>query len=477
MSLPSRIAIASLLVLQLLVSSVRADAISAERRRREAVEAEEIIKGTHLFTNNRGMHIVPGIFDLYELVAKPEIPVNLTQGVRYLAGFNMDGRKAIGLYNVTVKDTRVGVLGCVGCHSGRAAGRFYVGLGNKNIDVGMVGRLAQKVQKPYMWTRHLRPAYQRDLIDQAMGFTKILANPNWMNLTQGLVPVSNVWQWFYNNAGLPPPEHPNRGAVKPAHLWGYKEKRAAGLFSDGFGDGSKAGWAAAVEITAGQTPEVVMGYYHKLEALEHEFEKLLPPAYPFEIDKRRAAKGEEIFVQTCSGCHGTYERDSDGFPIFKRPQHIPIAEVGTDHDRLDTVTDTFRKLVKNNPLKEILRPLDQGGTGYFAPRLDGIWARFGYLHNAAVPNVASLLTPPEQRPTVWSLHDAGEGYRFDPSRLGMTTPVKGSTEEKTLLEQGKAGKRDVYWTGRIGQSNQGHPFGTDLPAEDKAAIIEYLKTL
>lgn len=466
----------SVLVLSTLVSAVHADAVSAARRRQEAIEAEQVILGTHLFTQNRGMHIVPGIFDLYELIARPEIPVNLTQGVRDIAGFNMIGRKAVGLYNVQVKDTRVGVLGCVGCHSGRAAGRFFVGANNKKIDVGTVGRLAQKVQKPYMWTRHLRPEYQRDLIDQAMGFTKILANPNWMNLTQGLVPVSNVWQWFYTQQGLTPPEKPNRGQVKPAHLWGYKEKRAAGLFSDGFGDGEKAGWAAAVEITAGQTPEVVRGYYHKIEELEHQFEKLLPPPYPFKVNDVLAAKGKEVFVQTCSGCHGTYERDEDGFPIFKKPIHIPVTEVGTDTDRLDTVTDEFRALVKKSPLNDIIR-ITNLGRGYFAPRLEGIWSRFGYLHNAAIPNVASLLTPPDQRPTVWSLHDAGELYRFDQSRLGLTTPVPGTTDHAKLLQQGKDGKRDVYYTGRVGHSNQGHPFGTDLPAEDKLALIEYLKTL
>lgn len=471
-----RSAIATVLLLTLVAAGARADAASAAQRRRDALEAEQVILGTHLFTNNRGMHIVPGIFDLLELIAQPEVPVNLTQGVRYIAGFNMIGRRPVGLFNVQVKDTRVGVLGCAGCHSGRAAGRLYVGLNNKNIDVGMVGRLAQRVQKPYMWTRHLRPAYQRDLIDQAMGFTAILANPNWMNFTQGLVPVSNVWQWFYKSAGLEPLEKPPRGAVKPAHLWGYKEKRTAGLFSDGFGDGTRAGWAAAVEITAGQTPETVHAYYPKLEELEHEFEKLLPPPYPFAIDARRAAQGKGVFAQTCSGCHGTYERDSDGFPIFKRPNHIPIGVVGTDADRLDTVTPEFRRLVAISPLKDILKATDLG-RGYFAPRLDGIWARFGYLHNASVPNVASLLTPPGQRPRVWSLHDAGEGYRFDPSRLGLTIPRPGSAEEASLLREAQKGKRDIYWTGRIGQSSQGHPFGTDLEPADKAAIIEYLKTL
>jgi hypothetical protein len=32
-------------------------------------------------------------------------------------------------------------------------------------------------------------------------------------------------------------------------------------------------------------------------------------------------------------------------------------------------------------------------------------------------------------------------------------------------------------TAERGNGNGGHPFGTELPAEDKDALIEYLKTL
>lgn len=467
-----RLALAGAL-LACLVSDGLADAAA---RRKEALEAEQVILQTHLFTDGRGMHIVPGIFNLYELVQKPEIPVDMTWGVKYLLGFNMQGRRAIGLFNIDVQGSKVGVLGCVGCHGGRAAGRFFVGLGNKNIDVGMVGRVAQKFSKPYHWTRHLRPLHEQKLIDQAMGFTRILANPNWMNLSQGMVPVSNVWQWFYRQAGLPAPEHPARGAVKVAHLWGYAEKRKAGLFSDGFGDGTHAGWAAAVEMTAGQLPGTIRGYYHRLEALEKLFEKLLPPPYPFAIDLARADQGRAVFAQNCAACHGTYRKDADGMNVFEKPVHVPLEVVGTDPDRVDTVTPQFRELVKNNPLNDLLKPTGHG-RGYFAPRLDGIWARFPYLHNTSVPNVWALLTPPDRRPRAWSLEDAGEAYRFDPSRLGLTLPVAGSGDAGRLLDQAKKGARDVFWVERIGHSNQGHPFGTALSDADKRALIEYLKTL
>ena len=98
--------------------------------------------------------------------------------------------------------------------------------------------------------------------------------------------------------------------------------------------------------------------------------------------------------------------------------------------------------------------------GYFAPRLDGIWCRFPFLHNGLVPNIAALLTPPEERPSVFSLKDAGERGRFDEERLGLTLPDERAAER--LLKRGKNGDRVVYDTRRIGQSNTGHNFGVRL---------------
>lgn len=467
---------AAALLAGLLTAGVLHAATAGADRRREARDAAQVILDTHLFTDGRGIHIVPRIFTFYERIAGSEIPEELIPGLEYRFGFNMDGRRAIGLFGLNVQGSKVGVLGCVGCHSGRAAGKLYVGLGNKNMDTGMVGRLVQKFAKPYQWTRHLRPEHEQRLIDQAMTFTQVLADPRLINHTQGLVPVTLVWQWFYRQGGVPLPEKPLRGQVKIAHWWGYGEKRKVGLFSDGLGDGTKAGWAAAVELSAGQHAETVRQYYPRLEALEHLIEKLLPPAYPYEIDHPRAARGQEIFVETCSRCHGTYQRDAEGLPIYEAPRHVPLSVVGTDPDRTRSASPLFRQLVAWSPLSDLMGATDHP-EGYFSPRLNGIWARFPYLHNNSVPSVRALLTPPEQRPGVWSLKDAGETSRFDPLRLGLTTPRPGSADEQRLLRRAQKGARDVYWTSREGHSNQGHPFGTTLPDADKSALIEYLKTL
>jgi hypothetical protein len=115
--------------------------------------------------------------------------------------------------------------------------------------------------------------------------------------------------------------------------------------------------------------------------------------------------------------------------------------------------------------------------GYFAPRLEGVWARFPYFHNGSVPTLAAVLTPAIERPRYWSLLDAGEAERFDAAAVGLTLPRAGSAEETKLGSEAAAGSRDVYFVDRLGHANRGHEFGTELSDAEKSALIEYLKTL
>jgi hypothetical protein len=172
-----------------------------------------------------------------------------------------------------------------------------------------------------------------------------------------------------------------------------------------------------------------------------------------------------VFEKTCQCCHGSYERDRQGLPIYRAPKWIPEEVVGTDPDRLDGNDEHFRHLVAVSPLNDLMKATDHG-RGYFAPRLAGIWSRFPYLHNASVPSLAAMLTPPEARPCVFSLEDAGEAWRFDCANVGLTLAPQGSLEERTLLWRAMRGARNVYWASRVGHAHVGHPFGTDLSAPE-----------
>jgi hypothetical protein len=100
--------------------------------------------------------------------------------------------------------------------------------------------------------------------------------------------------------------------------------------------------------------------------------------------------------------------------------------------------------------------------GYANHPLDGIWARAPYLHNGSVPTLRDLLEPPDRRPLVFY-----RGYDvYDQARVGFVTSVAEEGGRQFFL----------YDTSLPGNSNAGHLYGTALPDEDKAAIVEYLKT-
>ena len=94
--------------------------------------------------------------------------------------------------------------------------------------------------------------------------------------------------------------------------------------------------------------------------------------------------------------------------------------------------------------------------------LDAIWTRGPYLHNGSVPTLHDLLEPVENRPKVFY-----RGYNvIDPVKVGF---VFDGDEAK------RVGFR--YDTSVRGNGNQGHLWGTTLPAKDKDALVEYMKTL
>jgi mono/diheme cytochrome c family protein len=436
----------------------------------------------NFFSNGRGMIASPGLITHFnqvmdKLPSPEDRRMDLRRWFTRRWGLNFEGKHIVGLFDQDFGRLRVGSVGCVACHSGRAAGQLVVGLGNKNIDVV---RMSKDLNRLERWWEALVPASKKsaeysDVEAAALDFSRYLSNEEIGNLTQGLVPVSFVMGWFYRIHGERIPAEMRRGQVKVPHLWGYEEKRKTALFSDGFGDPSEVGWGVLVELAAGQSPSEVRSYYRKIQVAEELFNHFLPPKYPFAVNSRLAAKGKAVFSRTCANCHGSYGRAPDGHAVFQQPKFIPWAVVRTDPDRTLVANDELRAQISRSPLADVVKAT-RLGHGYFAPRLEGVWARFPYLHNGSVPNIEALLTPPDQRPRVFSLKDAGERKRFDEASLGLSLP-RNRIEEQVLLAKAKMKSRSVYFTEREGHSSQGHDFYTGMPWGDKQAVIEYLKTL
>jgi hypothetical protein len=179
------------------------------------------------------------------------------------------------------------------------------------------------------------------------------------------------------------------------------------------------------------------------------------PKYPFAIDQQLAETGKAVFQANCARCH-----DSE-----RTGTRVPVAEVGTDVERLKTWSKKAaiesNKVVRNFGIE---RPglVENEPSGYIAAFLDGIWLRAPYLHNGAVPSLRDLLKPAAERPKVFY-----RGYDvYDPESVGFVT--QGPEAERVGT------KYDVT---QRSNGNQGHEFGINLPAKDKDALIEYLKTL
>lgn len=211
-------------------------------------------------------------------------------------------------------------------------------------------------------------------------------------------------------------------------------------------------------IGDGATPKSIKGELANLDRLQGWLMDLKPPKYPserFPINAALAASGRGIFERECAVCHA--------FGGAKTGQVIPVGDVGTDPHRVQMWTKeaaaAYNAYAKSYPWGfSHFRSTD----GYVAVPLDAIWTRGPYLHNGSVPTLRDLLQPPANRPKTFH-----RGYDlFDPQNVGYVT--QGPEAERVGFR---------YDVAERGNGNQGHLWGTALPARDKDALIEYMKTL
>jgi hypothetical protein len=96
--------------------------------------------------------------------------------------------------------------------------------------------------------------------------------------------------------------------------------------------------------------------------------------------------------------------------------------------------------------------------------LDGLWARAPYLHNGSVPTLGDLLIKPAERPKKFFRGDD----EYDPVKVGFRSDRPRCDDGRKLFE---------FRTDLPGNNNSGHDYGTDLSADAKKALLEYLKML
>ncbi|MBN3962573.1 cytochrome c [Nostoc sp. NMS8] len=289
------------------------------------------------------------------------------------------------------------------------------------------------------------PQTKKGLLQQKVDFAWTDSRPNW---GPGRIDPFNPVK--FTTLKLPKDDTIGNSDMMP--LWNQKQHQNFALHWDGL-ETSLRETVQTGAIGDGATKESLP--VEDLQRVQDYISELPPPKYPFAVDKQLATQGKEIFSSTCASCHA--------FGGERTGKVIPVAEVGTDRHRLDMWTqqgaDTYNKFGDGYPWDfNELRKTD----GYVSVSLDGLWLRAPYLHNGSVPSLQDLLEKPENRPQ--SFYRGFDVY--DQKKVGFIS--EGEEAERVGFK---------YDISVPANSNQGHLYGTDLPAKEKQALIEYLKTL
>ena len=177
------------------------------------------------------------------------------------------------------------------------------------------------------------------------------------------------------------------------------------------------------------------GYHPKrysdaqLYALTQYIYSLEPPENPYQFAQELIKRGEQIFLeQGCVTCHTP--------PLYTSNQLTPVDGFEPPERHLEN-HDIFNVSVETDPRTSLTT---RRGTGYYKiPSLRGVWFKGPFFHNGELATLEDIF---DQR----RLNDDYVPTGYKPSNV-TTKAVKG------------------------------HDFGMDLPTDDKAALITFLKTL
>lgn len=367
----------------------------------------------------------------------------------------------------TAEGGRAAVQNCLTCHGAELAGAYVIGLGNtsvaSHVDASaFAGSLESLTQQRYgndspeyanlrRYTRALRKVGP-ELVTETRGvsFADTLAALLAAHRDRSTL------EWS-GQASLPYPDQVLPADVPP--WWHLKKKNA--MFAAGIGRGDFGRFLMASAL-------LTMEDVTEAERIDADFPHLLAylatleaPAFPGEIDASLAEAGEAVFLAECATCHGVYHPDGDTYPNVI----VSLDEVGTDPLLLVGGSESaFVDWYNTSWFAEG----DHGawlefGDGYVAPPLDGIWATAPYFHNGSVPTLVGVLDS-SVRPDLYKRSFSASSY--DLVDVGWPYTV-----------QETKGDTSTWDASLPGYGNQGHTYGDALTASDRAALLEYLKSL
>jgi mono/diheme cytochrome c family protein len=275
---------------------------------------------------------------------------------------------------------------------------------------------------------------------------------------------------------------------------------------------------------------------HNLRLIENRLRSLQSPQWPEDVfgklDAARKERGERLFSTYCQSCHTRIKRDDPRRRIVAQMEKL--SDIGTDEqmarnastyvgwsgilrneyvnagpgDVLINEKAPVAALLTKATLSVVATPEDKNFVergyqwaydlvagfltneikpslkhgdydpdttsdpyaslnSYKARSLNGIWATAPYLHNGSVPTLYDLLLPKK------GPKDPADGeYRPDTFQVGSR-----EFDPQKVGQKSNGYNGFTFDTGRRGNSNAGHTYGTGLDKEQRLDLLEYLKSL
>lgn len=450
-------------LLSLLFLAVASPAFAAEKAPTPAERGYKALTETAFIPAFWTQNAIPNAWKQWE--GTKQKPANYDAAVReryglHEASYPNDGlpmgfRKAPRLFN-----TGVGI-DCMLCHGGSIMGKSYVGLGNSTLDIqaifeelsradGMTGKM------PFTYTNVRGTSEAGGFGVYLLGFR----NPDLSIRTPR------------KELGL----HDDLCEDVPA-WWLMKKKKT--IYHTGATDSRSIRTLMQFMMHPLTTPKDFEKHEPAFRDISEYLINMEPPKYPFAIDKEKAVKGEAVFKQSCAKCHGTYGEKAGGGlgepAKWTYPNKvIPLSEIGTDSNRHRGIEAAYGKEYSESWFgqEKPAKPLRMT-EGYQAPPLDGIWATAPYFHNGSVPTLDGVLNT-KARPKRFTRSFKTDEAAYDKTKVGwkVTELTDPPAPNLPLIEQ-----RKVYDTSKPGRANTGHNYGDELTDDERAQVIEYLKTL
>lgn len=260
----------------------------------------------------------------------------------------------------------------------------------------------------------------------------------------GRTDAGNFWR---SRWGLHPENDDIVGAVDYPSIWNQRIRENGWFHWDG--NNSSLDERNISAALAGGAAEWLFEH-RSVRRVSDWLADLPPPAFSGPVDSALASRGATVYGREgCGGCHDV------GNP--QMGQVTDLALLKTDGERADLFSTQMVKYFRDVGKGYSYRFSHYRATnGYVNMPLDGIWARGPYLHNGSVPTLADLLEPGTKRPVTFRRGCTN----FDPVRVGYACDTG-----------------FVFDTSLRGNGNGGHDYGTGLSIDEKAALLEYMKTL